>query len=211
MKRACLLILLYLTVFQGCTKKYAPVDFDTKVETSVRNQLATYPKSRLQDLYKNFFQDRFGPGHLITDTAMVDNYLKRELASYTEPTGALVEPIGWEGNFYRVNTDVVKFAADSAKETVYKAYLDAFIESANTTPTPRMEDWQKEWDAILEIIEQMNLHLPDYEADKANIQTLITSGKYAGHHSKAFEATYHPHYRIIRRELYESADDGNGF
>lgn len=172
----------------------------------MRGQLAIYPKSRLSDLYKNFFQDRFGPGHLIADTAMADNYLKQELASYTEASGPLVELIGWEGNFYRVNTDVVKFADESAKEKMYRAYLNAFIESANTTPAVNMADWKTEWDAILAIIERMNLNLPDYEADRANIQALIASGKYAGHHSGAFEEAYHPHYRIIRKELYNTDD-----
>jgi hypothetical protein len=201
MKNVLLALLLYISVLQGYARTYEDT-FDAKVEASVRSQLAIYPKSRLADLYKNFFQDRFGPGHLIADTAMVDNYLKQELASYTEPSGPPVESIGWEGNFYRVNTDVIKFAEESAKETAYKAYLDAFIESANTTPATSIEDWHAEWNAILTIIEKMNLYLPDYEADKANIQALIASGRYAGHHSEAFEEAYHPHYRIIRKEFY---------
>ena len=44
------------------------VDFDKAVRTAVERQMQFYPKSTLKDLYKNFFQDKFGPGHIISDT-----------------------------------------------------------------------------------------------------------------------------------------------
>ena len=39
-----------------------------QIRAAVENQLKAYPKSTLQDLYKNFFQDYFGPGHIVSDT-----------------------------------------------------------------------------------------------------------------------------------------------
>jgi hypothetical protein len=186
---------LVLCFHAGCKRE---PDAGKKIAVSVRNQLILYPESRLQDLYKNFFQDRFGPGHLIPDTAMAGEYLRSELASYSQSDNPLLEPIGWEGNFYRVSADVIK------RELIpYSVYLNAFVESANTTPEVSPEEWEKEWDKILSVIEQMHLNLPDYEADKAHIQQLIRSGKYAVHHSKAFEEAYRPHYRIIRKVVYD--------
>jgi hypothetical protein len=167
------------------------------VETSVHQQLEQFPESRLQDLYKNFFQDRFGPGHLIPDTAMAGEYLREELSSYSDSYKPLTEVIGWEGNFVRVSTDIVKEGTIS-----YADYIDAFVESANTTPQTSIDEWKKEWDKILSTVEKMNLNLPDQESDKANIQKLIDSGNYAMHHSQAFEAAYHPHYRIIKKSVY---------
>ena len=83
-------------------------DFETAVRAAVSRQMQTYPKSTLKDLYKNFFQDKFGPGHIIGDTAAAGIYLRRELASYTECSGDIAEPTGWEGNFLRVNLSVIK-------------------------------------------------------------------------------------------------------
>lgn len=40
-------------------------------------QMKTYPKSTLKDLYKNFFQDKFGPGHIISDTTSAGKFLKK--------------------------------------------------------------------------------------------------------------------------------------
>ena len=42
--------------------------------------------------YKNFFQDKFGPGHIVSDTIAAGNYLRREMASYTETEGEIAEP-----------------------------------------------------------------------------------------------------------------------
>jgi hypothetical protein len=164
--------------------------FEEKVESSVRKQLSVYPESGLQDLYKNFFQDRFGPGHLIPDTAMAGKYLREELESYFAVTNEnpLVEQIGWEGNFYRVSTDVLKMGI-----VPYSVYLEAFIESANTTAETPVEEWKAEWNKILSVIEKMKPEIPGYEADKAKIQALIDSGKYAIHHSENFEINYRPH------------------
>jgi hypothetical protein len=84
---------------------------DTKSErirTAVENHLEAYPKSTLQDLYKHFFQDYFGPGHIVSDTSSAGAYLDRELALFEQAPGAYYEPTGYNGNFYRVNLSVIK-------------------------------------------------------------------------------------------------------
>jgi hypothetical protein len=52
-------------------------------------------------------------------------------------------------------------------------------------------------------IDKMNLQLDDYEADKLFIRSNLDKGEFVGHHSKAFEANYTPHYRIISKEVFE--------
>jgi hypothetical protein len=204
---ACALIDLTLDELKDAGPNFRELDKDYeldeyienyKIKTAVQKQLELFPESRLQDMYKNFFQDRFGPGHLISDTAMVDNYLQEELASYSGEYLPLIEEIGWEGNFVRVSTDVVKNGMLD-----YYDYLATFVESANTTPETPIEEWKTEWNHILSTIDKMDLKLPDYESDKAKIQTLIDNGKYATHHSETFEKAYQPHYRIIKKEIYE--------
>ena len=51
------------------------------VHTAVERMMADYPASTLQDIYKSFFQDRFGPGHIVADTAQAVAYLRHELGS----------------------------------------------------------------------------------------------------------------------------------
>ena len=106
MRKYSFLTLFFL--FCLCLSATEKRDFEEAVRVAVSRQMQKYPKSTLKDLYKNFFQDKFGPGHIIGDTASAGNYLRRELASYTECTGDIAEPTGWEGNFLRVNLSVIK-------------------------------------------------------------------------------------------------------
>ncbi|MDR2628114.1 MAG: hypothetical protein LBC40_08800 [Dysgonamonadaceae bacterium] len=183
-------------LFGGCTSSQ-PVD-ETAVRTAVINQMATYPRSTLKDLYKNFFQDRFGPGHLIRDTAAAGNYLRDELASFDASTGAYYESTGWEGHFYRVNLSAVK-----ENRVPYDVYFNAFIRSVNGIVPPSIKAWEKEWLAIEAIIRSMNLPIAGYGEDQRAIAELLKQGKYVMHHSQAFEANYTPHYRMIEKTIFE--------
>ena len=48
-------------------------DFEKEVREAVSRQMQNYPKSTLKDLYKNYFQDQFGPGNIISDTTAAGN------------------------------------------------------------------------------------------------------------------------------------------
>lgn len=186
-------ILLYISL-QAVEKDV----FNEAVRNAVARQMKAYPKSTLKDLYKNFFQDKFGPGHIISDTTSAGNYLRRELASYSEIEGEIAEPTGWEGNFYRVNLSVIKEG-----KIPYQTYFDAFIRSVQGIQPVAVSDWKKEWQAIELIIRSMNLSLPGYADDRKEIEERLERGEYVGHHSKVFEETYSPHYRIISKQIFE--------
>ena len=168
-----------------------------QIRTAVENQLKAYPKSTLQDLYKNFFQDYFGPGHIVSDTTSAGAYLDSELASFEQATGAYYEPTGYNGNFYRVNLSVVKEGIISRD-----VFFDAFLRSVSSIQPMPVEDWQKEWVMIDSVINEMNLSLADYTQERENLFSLLEQGKFVMHHSKPFSDEYDPHYRIIGREIF---------
>lgn len=43
-------------------------DREKQIRQFVCDELKYYPEAQLVDLYKNYFQDAYGSGHLITDT-----------------------------------------------------------------------------------------------------------------------------------------------
>ena len=177
---------------------FQPADLKEKVQHAVREQLKKYPELRLQDIYKNFFQDYFGPEHLISDTAMAATYLRQELDTNIASTRIFVEPAGWEGRFYRVNLSAVK-----ENKIPYSALLDAFARSAEHAAKPPLPVWCAQWDALMSHIDDLKLNLPDYEADKSALQEILQSGRYAVHHSEAFNTAYQPHYRIVSKKIVE--------
>lgn len=170
-----------------------------KIRQAVNRQMTTYPHSTLRDLYKNFFQDRFGPGHIIADSSSADRYLRSELASSSSFEGADYEPTGYDGRFIRVNLSVI---ADG--RVPYDKFFDAFVRSVNGIQMPSIKQWQQEWEMIDSVIMAMGLELENETADRAEIKTLIDGGNYVMHHSESFSRHYAPHYRIIQREIFES-------
>lgn len=180
----------------GCSK-HDPTH--EKIRQAVNRQMSTYPYSTLRDLYKNFFQDRFGPGHIITDSSSADRYLRSELASSSSFEGADYEPTGYDGRFIRVNLSVI---ADG--RVPYDKFFDAFVRSVNGIQMPSIEQWQQEWSMIDSVIMTMGLELENEAADRAEIKALIDGGNYVMHHSESFSRHYSPHYRIIQREIFES-------
>ena len=171
---------------------------ETAVRLAVERQMGIYPRSTLRDLYKHFFQDCFGPGHLVADVAAADRYLRSELRSCDTCRGPLYEPTGYRGHFYRVNLSVVKEGA-----VPYRTFFDAFVRSVNGIEPIPVEEWIKEWRTIESVIERMDLRFPHYEQDKQEIAELLKAGNYVMHHSRDFAEAYDPHYRIIEKTIFE--------
>ena len=174
-----------------------PLSVD-KIKKSVERQLNDFPKSTLQDLYKSFFQDRFGPGHIVSDTAMAGNYLRYELNHSTEFHDKYYEPTGYESNYYRVNLSVIK-----ENKISYQDFFNAFLRSVEKVNLNDISEWKKEWADIEAVIISMNLNLENFEKDLEMIHSVLEQDKYAVHHSEIYNSEYHPHYRIIEKSIFE--------
>ena len=171
---------------------------EDEIRQAVAEQMHIYPKSTLRDLYKNFFQDRFGPGHIVSDTASAGAYLREELVTAQRFDGLPYEPTGYNGNFYRVNLSLVKDGI-----IPYAVYFDAFVRSVSSIRPMSVEEWKKEWALISSVISGMDLHLDGYRWDSLEIDNLLEQGKYVMHHSRTFTDAYDPHYRIIGKQIFE--------
>ena len=165
-------------------------------QDAVERMLEKYPQSTLQDIYKSFFQDCFGPGHLISDTTAAREYLHRELMGMGETAMPYYEPAGDGKNYYRVSLAVIKDGI-----VTEEAFFDAFIESAGKVTFPAIEKWTEKWAEILEVIPA---NIENYPRDKAMIDSVLAEGKYAVHHSRRFNEVYHPHYRLIDKVTFEN-------
>jgi hypothetical protein len=193
-----IILMFFFAVISSCSSVHKPPEQEAAVRESVNRQLKEHPKSTLKDLYKSFFQDRFGPGHIITDISAAKNYLIQELDTSSIISGEMIEPTGWQHNFYRVSLSVVKNSL-----IPHEILLDAFIRSANEVEPVTVEEWREEWTQIETVIRAMNLTLPDYETDRRDIDGRLQKGNFVGHHSEAYNKAYNPHYRIISKKIFE--------
>ena len=159
-----------------------------------------YPAATLQDIYKSCFQDHFGVAHMLGNRGGVKGYIEHELATAEAFDEAYYEPCGWQGRFVRVNLAVVRDGLMTIDELT-----DAFMASAEFSSNEVTEAWIGEWHAILEVLRAEGLHeqLPDFAADSARLEQMLSEGRYVMHHSASFRDAYHPHYRIIHRSIFE--------
>jgi hypothetical protein len=171
---------------------------NAEIRRVVKQQLKAYPGSTLQDIYKSFFQDEFGPGHLLDDTAAARQYLYHELSSMSSRGNYTAEPCGTGKNFYRVPLDLVK---DS--KIPFEDYFSAFKESASTFRVPEINEWKGKWNQIVAEIETMNLPIKNFAEDKLKLSWMIDSGEFVVHHGETYGELYDPHYRIMGKEQWE--------
>ena len=191
MRKAVLYSILCLCViFLSCKQD----SYSLAIREAIERQMANYPESTLQDVYKSFYQDRFGPGHMITDTASARQYLLKELSENDVASTVHFEPTGSEGRFVRVYLSAV---ADSLITT--EQLLDAFIQSANEVQEPQT-DWATEWEDIVGVIQKYDLDVNDFKALQPMLSKAAQNHQ-AVHHSQAYREAYHPHYRIVEREV----------
>ena len=162
---------------------------------ALEQQLCDYPESTLQDVYKAFYQEHFGPEHMISDTAAVRNYLEYELAHCDDQVGHLYyESIGLDGGYVRVYLKAVTDGLITAEEL-----LRAFLDSAAARTEPPVE-WQVKWEAIVATIDEIR---PGVGAGEREMLREASIKNQAVHHSKAYNAAYHPHYRIVDHTIFE--------
>jgi len=108
-----------------------PSDREKQIVQFIDNELKLYPEAHLADLYKNYFQDAYGPGHLIPDTTRAGKYLDRELQQPDWVDTLLYQPLGINHDYYRINLVLVKNGT-IPRDTL----LLAMIESAKLARNP---------------------------------------------------------------------------
>ena len=170
------------------------------IQGFVSQQLNTYPKSRLLDIYKSCFQDYMGAEHLVSDRQRVKAYLDEELqtTNIADLLPWYYEPCGIETKYVRVSIKVVK-----ENKISEELLLDAFIRSANSEMRPSVESWGDRWHMIIGTIDQMQLTIPSYQEDGELVDSILTVGKYAVSHSPEYREAYRPHYRIVEKGIFE--------
>ncbi len=166
------------------------------MRSAIERQLVTYPESTLQDIYKSFYQEHFGPGHIISDTASARRYLMRELSEMSKTQSPYFEPTGSQGDYVRVYLSAVSDSLITAEQL-----LDAFVRSANSRQEPTVS-WMEKWEAIVSIIQANKIELEGFETDLP-LLTEAARNHQAVHHSRSYNVAYHPHYRIMERSIFE--------
>ena len=152
-----------------------------------------YPGMEVRDCVKLLYQSEFGPGHMVAEGNAL-RYLKEELQTAREEGYAppyAVEAIG--GGLCRYH-----LAPARLTEADLPLLGRCFVLSARPRGS-RQGLWQK-------LGEMMGMTCSGLlPFDPGEVEEFLAEYDQAGcpaiHHSEAFNAAYHPHYRVIDRDL----------
>ena len=188
---------LLLILALACSFNLFGQSIDTAaVRSAIARQMATYPESTLQDIYKSFYQEHFGPGHIISDTTSAQRYLIRELSEMGETTSPFFEPTGSHGDYIRIYLSTLAKGLITTKQL-----LDVLVKSANSWQEPSVS-WTEKWGVIVSVIQANNMEIEGFEADLPLLNEAAQNNQ-AVHHSRRYNEAYHPHYRIVERGIFE--------
>ncbi|MBD5346516.1 MAG: hypothetical protein HDR92_09010 [Bacteroides sp.] len=172
---------------------------DDSISAALDYQMANYPCSQYRDVYKNFMQDFFGPGHILADTAAAAKYLRHELGLEEAFKGPLYEKTGYKGNFYRVNLSLIREGV-----IPYELFFKHFVESVQGIEPPSGNEWMETWALVDKVIKNKGLSFSGESDDRRELMRQFADGDYVVHHSKRYNDSVHFHYRIIAREPFEN-------
>ena len=120
----------------------------------------------------------------------------RELSEMGETASPYFEPTGSHGDYIRVYLSAVADSLITAEQ-----HLDAFVRSANSWQEPTVS-WMEKWEAIVSIIQANKMEVQGFETDLP-LLTEAARNSQAVHHSRRYNETYRPHYRIVERSIFE--------
>lgn len=174
----------------GYSKKINPV------LQAVEGQISQYPESTLKDIYKSFFQDEFGPGHLLTEVSAARRYFDYELSQMTSKGYYTEEACGLGKSFCRLSMDMVVDGLMDADD-----FFNAFLESSKGFKLPDIAVWKIKWEKISADMLTLCDRIKNFDEDMTDIAEMLKRGEYVIHHSRRYLELYDPHYRIIKRGM----------
>lgn len=186
-----LYILLTLVLLAGCRAN------ENSIQGAIEREREHFPRRTMQDVYKSFYQNRFGAEHMITDTAAVHAYLlyEIEVAAADSVHNPFYDFVGADGRYVRVYLTCV----NNGKLTADQLF-DAFIRSAVPAQQPD-RSWADEWAEIEQVAR--TCYVPCTEEECLFLRQAAQDNR-AVHHSEAYRNAYHPHYRIVRRDIFDN-------
>ncbi len=198
-----LLISLSINKFLAQQTQFSSKDYSEYINAT-KLILSKYPESTLLDVYKYFFQNRFGPEHIISDSLIAFKILRDEIQSdeiknyRTKPDSLLVELLYPEKKHVRVDLSLVK---DRIIPT--NLFFTAFINSVIKPDSLDYENWKKDWYEIVKYLEFENIKIKNFKEDKLKIENSFKQNRIVFSHSKEYLLKYKPHYRVIDYKIFE--------
>lgn len=150
-----------------------------------------YPKMTIEDFVKLIYQNTFGPYHLYNpDKQKIITYLKQELLQVSSPNKQ-IEDIG--NNYVRIYLNT---------QTDIECLANSFYQSTlvNTFNQENIHLFFLKINILIKLIKKKKIKLPK-KASIIFLNQYLANGITPVHHSKIYNQTYSPHYRVVNKNI----------
>jgi uridine kinase len=194
-----ILQLVLIPVLVLAIKRYYNADSRgyNEIRGLVKRQIEIYPKAQGIDILKAIFQNEFGPGHLITDTAATMKYIKEELKTLSDEKPDPVEPIG--NGLARLHLSVIP-----SKNLSPETYMKLFLLTAVRARGDR-ESFLRKAAVLQKMCREREVPVSE-DSINAAIEMWDAGGGGLFRHSDSFREHYHPAYRVVEEQFCEFID-----
>lgn len=154
------------------------------------NHQDKYTFMRIDDYIKLIYQASFGPNHLNKNASIDDvlQYIKQELNDFPDTTSEVTD----------ISDEYVRVYI--SKDVNLKNLASMFLKSNKEKNQDDYIVYYKRLDLLKELIKKKTINLP--KSDIKVIDTYAKDTNLIVHHSNDYNEFYHPHYRIIRKDIY---------
>lgn len=165
------------------------------VERLLTSHFRLRPLMRATDFYKLIYQGVFGVGHIMTEGAW--GWLEKEaegLSLQEHPEEPLLEEVSADGEMVRVN-----LRPYLRQGLPLGGLFTAMKETSRVEGSS--EEFKEVWVVFKDLVasERLKVNSGEFEALDDELRR---EGCRPHHHSEAYQAAYHPAYRVVTRENY---------
>jgi uridine kinase/predicted membrane protein len=185
------LVIAVRNVIQGDSSGY------NEIRELVKGQLKLYPKAKEIDILKAIYQNEFGAGHMISDSALCLKLVKDELKTLEENTGDPVEKLG--GDLSRLHIRAIPQTGLSS-ETFAKIFMLTAVRARGNK-----ESFLRKVNAFKKYCNDENKDFSEKSIDAA-VEMWEAGGGGLFRHSDTFRNAYHPAYRVVETRFCDYLD-----
>jgi len=157
-------------------------------------QLAKYPESQPQDIYKFVYQGVLGPYHLTTEKEKMIAYLRHEYQHINADSSIpLIEKIAPDDRYIRINLKAYK-----AKNYDLSLLGDILFKSCQPGDQQHLISTLDEIDNLI-MSGRVFYHQQQWQPYYAKIKT---ENYFTPHHSQQYIEAYDPAYRVVAKNIW---------
>ena len=164
-----------------------------ELDLLLRQHASKYPLMQPTDAVKLLYQNEFGGGHLIRDTASCRAYLRRE---YLQTERSEQWP-----KYEQIGNGLVRVHLSAVPAEELDALGEAFLRSA-AIHRGELESFLKKLELLRKVCAEGVFSFDMTQLD-AYLKAYAQAGYPMVSHSDAYREAYHPAYRIVRTDQLE--------